>query len=329
MKLKLLALLLLLTGCTGQAISKETPPPAPEVITSEELSGRSGGRRLTLKLTLSSPDDLLVREGDRLQEGEIVADRVRDRSRLEVQLERLRLQTERLSKNSIQPPPVRPVPDVAGLPPANFLSEVAEVESKRLLVEAAARNLQNQQRLVDMLTIRRDVPEEVLAHETVVLEERQREVDQAKAQHLLAQGKLSQAQNERQFQEYQHSVTIANRQIQLQQNELERQGQWQRWQEAERNRSFQLAQVETQRQQIETQLLDLGAIRAPMGGRITRIKWAGQNDQNLIVELTLLVDDSDDGGGSSSPNQAGETLTETDILGTDTSPPANGANRSR
>lgn len=320
MKLKLLALLLLLTGCTGQAISQETPQPEPEIITETQPSGHR--RRLTLRLTLSSPNDLLVSEGDRLEEGDLVADRVRDRSRLEVQLERLRLQVERLSKGSIQPPPEKPIPEITGLPPANFLREVAEVESKRLMVEAANRNLQNQQRLVDMLTVRQGVPEEVIAHETVVLEERQREVDQAEAELLLAQGKLSQAQNERQFEEYRHSVTLANRQLQIQQNELERQGQWQRWQEAERNRSFQLAQVEAQRQQVEGQLLDLRAIRAPMSGRITRIKWIGQNDQNLIVELTLLANSDD----SSSPNR---TSTEADILGSDTGPPTDATNRSR
>jgi len=289
-----LGLAALLSGCAAQAVSREkiaqaVPQEAPIEIQDIEPPQR---RRLILKITVASPSDLLVREGDRIEEGQILADRARDRTRLEAQLERLHLQLERLRQPIPGPPPTREVPQIAGLPPASFLAEVAEIERMRLKVEAAERNLQQQQRMVDMLDALPDeeVPEAVLPHEREVLAQRQRELDQAKAELALAQGKLAQRQQERQFQEYQHSITVANRQLQIEQNQLERQAQLQRQQQAERDRSFQIAQLESQKSQVEMQLVSLAAVRAPWTGRIQRIRWEEQRDQNLVVQLTLVAD---------------------------------------
>jgi len=244
-----------------------------------------------LRLTLSHPSDLLVEEGDRVEDGQVLADRVSDRERLQVQLDKVLLQIAQVSQPTVTPPPIRPVPEMAGLPPATFLAEVAEVERRRLLVEAKQAEVTQQQRLLDMLISQPEaaVPEAVIAHEQVVLEQVQQELSQAESDHQLAIAQLQAAQAERQFTEYEHSVTLANRQIQIQQNELQRAAQVQRTQEAERDRQFQLSQLEATRDQIETQLFNLSAIRAPFGGTIQRISWEGQNDQALIVELTLVA----------------------------------------
>jgi multidrug efflux pump subunit AcrA (membrane-fusion protein) len=309
MKPIVLVLMVMLSGCAGQAVSQATPSASPQPVQVQTVDlERPQRRRLVLKLTVASPGDLVVREGDRVVEGQVLADRARERARLEGQLERLGLQLERLQQPIPGPPSVREVPQLAGLPPAHFLSEVAETERMRLKVEAAERNLQQQQRMVDMLDALPDaeVPEAVLPHEREMLAQRQRELDQAKAELVLAQGKLSQAQNERQFQEYQHSITVANRQLQIEQNQLERQAQLQRQQQAERDRSFQVAQLEAQRSQVEMQLVSLSVVRAPWAGQIQRIRWEEQRDQALVVQLTLVADGGRDGGAGAGDGTDGD-----------------------
>ncbi|WP_083636590.1 hypothetical protein [Leptolyngbya sp. 'hensonii'] len=284
-------LLLLLSGCAGEAISQQPPAslPASQLVTGEESSQR--GRSFKLKLTLTAPEDLKVREGDRVQEGQMLADRTRDRERLEGQQKQLQLQVDRLKAPIPGPPPPRTIPEMAALPAPSFLKEVAEVDRVRLKVEAAERNLTQQQRKLDVLQTlpANEIPEATIPHEQEVLAQRQREVDQANADLALAQAQLGQAQQERQYQEYLHSLELSKRAISIQAQELQRQDQVQRQQAQERERSFQLAQLDAQMQQLNAQLLLLSAIRSPYNGNVQRIKFTGQSDQNLMVELVLVV----------------------------------------
>lgn len=288
---------LLLSGCTAQAISQEAPSPEPEVITGDVATSQ---RRLVMKITLTSPDDLQVQEGQTVEVGQVLADRVRERDRLQSRLEKVLIQIQQVSSPVVAPPPVRSVPEIAGLPPATFTAEIAEVERRKVLIESKQQDVTQQQRLLDMLQARAEgsVPDAVIAHEQEVMEQLGREVTQLEADHQLAIAQLQQAQSERQYLEYQHSVVVANRQLQIQQNELQRSEQQQKVVEAERDRQFKLSQLEVQRSQLEAELLLLSAVRAPFGGVIQRLKWEGQNDQRLIVELTLLSVVSDGGGSS-------------------------------
>lgn len=302
MKLSGVVLVLLLGGCAGQAVSQDAPPAAPIVVT-----GGSGTQRLTVRLTLSAPEDLKVKEGDRVSQGQMLSDRVRDRQRLEAQMQQLRLQQGQLSQPVPGAPPARSVPEVAALPPPSFLSQVAEVDRKRLAIEAAQRHLEQQQRKLDLLATIPDaeLPEATVPHETELLEQRRRELDQANADLQLAEAQLAKAQSDRLHQEYLHSLELSKRAIALEQAELQRREQVLTAQQQERDRAFQLAQLEAQVQALETQLFALSAVRSPYTGTIQRIKYEGQTDQSLVVELTLVVGGSDaaprPGAGGAAP----------------------------
>ena len=286
-----LILLALMSGCAGEAASQSAPTLAePTVMTGSEASTT---QRLTIKLTLSSPADLKVREGDRVEAGQIISDRIRDRQRLEAQRRQLQIQIQQLQQPIAGPPPARPVPEVAGLPPASFLDEVAAVERQRVTVQQAERSAQ-QQRMLDMLQAMPDanLPEATVPHEEEVLAQRQQAIAQANADLQLAEAQLAQAQQERQFQEYQHSLEMSKRAIAIEQARLQRQEQLQNQQEQEQQRSYQLAEIQVQMQALETQLAQLSAVRSPYSGVIQRIKYEGQNDQALTVELTLVVSGS-------------------------------------
>jgi len=287
-----LILLALMSGCAGEAASQSAPTSTePTVMTGGEASTT---QRLTIKLTLSSPADLKVREGDRVEAGQMISDRIRDRQRLEAQRRQLQIQIQQLQQPIAGPPPARPVPEVAGLPPASFLDEVAAVERQRVTVQQAERSAQQQQRMLDMLQAMPDanLPEATVPHEEEVLAQRQQAIDQANADLQLAEAQLAQAQQERQFQEYQHSLEMSKRAIAIEQARLQRQEQLQNQQEQEQQRSYQLAEIQVQRQALETQLAQLSAVRSPYSGVIQRIKYEGQNDQALTVELTLVVSGS-------------------------------------
>jgi DNA repair exonuclease SbcCD ATPase subunit len=195
---------------------------------------------------------------------------------------------------------------VAALPPASFLDEVAEVERQRVLVQRAESMVINQQRMLDLLqSMPNDqVPAATIPHEQEVLKQKQQELDQARAEMQVAEGKLAQAQQERQYQEYLHSLEMSKRAISIQQAELQHQDELQRQEEQERDRSFKLAQLETQMQQLDTQLFSLSAVRSPYDGEIQRVVWKQQNDQNLIVELVLVANASSRSEGSRSNDAA-------------------------
>ncbi|MGA7934847.1 MAG: hypothetical protein WCA35_14980 [Kovacikia sp.] len=191
---------LILSGCTAQAVSQSLPSPTPAPIPAESVMS-APQRRFQIKLTLSAPEDLKVKDGDQLQAGQILADRVRDRSRLAFQQQQLQAQLNRLRLQLQQP-----VPDVAGLPTASFLSEVAEVERLKIKATDAQRVKEQQQRKLDLLQTmpKTDLPEPTIPHEQGVLEQKQRLLDQALAEVETAKGKLAKAQSDRQFQEYEH-----------------------------------------------------------------------------------------------------------------------------
>ncbi|HEY9662672.1 MAG TPA: hypothetical protein V6C65_29810, partial [Allocoleopsis sp.] len=125
-----------LVQLADHALPSASPSP-PAITPSSELT--TSPQRLQLTLTLSTPEDLKVREGDRVTVGQILSDRVRERQRLAAQQTQLHLQMERLNQPIPGPPPVQPIPEVAGLPPASFLDEVAAVEQAKLKVEQAER----------------------------------------------------------------------------------------------------------------------------------------------------------------------------------------------
>lgn len=280
-------------GCAGQlqAQTPATNPPTPAIITGEQNGNR---RSLDIKLTLTAPEDLKVQEGDRIEAGQILADRARDRTRLEAQRKQLEIQLQRLLQPIPSPAAARQVPEVAGLPPASFLDEVADIERARLKLEAAERNVTQQQRTLDLLTSMPDsnLPEETIPHETEMLTQRQRELDQANADLDFAEAKLSQAQADRQHEEYVHSLEMSKRAIAIEQASIQRQQQLQEVQSQEQERAYQVAQMEEKIAALNAQLFELSAVRSPFNGVIRRIKYEGQNDSNLIVILSLVADSS-------------------------------------
>jgi multidrug efflux pump subunit AcrA (membrane-fusion protein) len=265
----------------GQA---STPDP-PQVITTPPVTTQP--RVLTFTLTLSEPDDLKVRQGDVVAVGDVLADRTRERTALQTQLDQTQLSLQRIQAQQVlDPPPPLPVPPVSSLPPVYY----GTLEAQIVAVEDS---IDLQKRKIDLLSTMppSEVPPAMREHEERILEGLYRDLELAKAE-------LKQAQEERAHQEYEHSLAMARRAEEANQQRLALNQQRQQAEQQRREKTFQEAQLQAQIETINAKLSDLSTVRSPYAGTIRRVKWLGQSDNRLTVEITLAI------GGSASPSPA-------------------------
>lgn len=297
--LVLVAAMLHLMTRTGQ--SQDSPTGQADVIQLPESftqPGRNSGPRLfKMAVTLTNPDDLKVRQGDTVAKGQLLADRVEERQSLEGRLERQQISLARLQEEVRAPLPPSQAPEVAALPSPTFLEQVAAIDRALVEVDRAETVVNLQQRKVDAIQLMPDgqAPSEVLQHELARLERVQQEQAQAIATLALAEAQLEQAKQDRQYQEYLHSLEMSKRRIAIEDQQLRYQEQMQAYQQQVTDRQYRLAEVEAQIEQTQAQLRLLEAVRSPYNGTVLRIEWKGQTNEAIQVELTLRVDgDHDD-----------------------------------
>ncbi|MEA5467219.1 hypothetical protein [Leptothoe sp. PORK10 BA2] len=98
-------------------ITPTTPPEQPK---------DEAPRRLTITVAVADPEDLKVAEGDLITAGDLIADRTRDRNRLEAQARQLALTLQRLEQSTITPPqPPQPPPAIAT---PTYLEQTAAID---------------------------------------------------------------------------------------------------------------------------------------------------------------------------------------------------------
>jgi biotin carboxyl carrier protein len=90
-----------LTGCNSMSRIPASPP-LPVVDPTPIINRRTNlvPRELKLKLTLDDPADLKVKQGDRIQKGQVLSDRTSTRKTLEQQSQAIRLKLEHLNANA-------------------------------------------------------------------------------------------------------------------------------------------------------------------------------------------------------------------------------------
>jgi hypothetical protein len=260
----------------SQDEGEEAPGEAPG--TGQGDSGQP--KILKFELTLSEPSDLKVKAGDQVKAGDVLSDRTRIREQLLGQKARLTIAIEGIGSRKIADPPAPlPVPPMAPLPEANY-------QEQERAIEAASRKVDLQERKLDSLNSGSQiVPGVVTEHEQIVLENLREELAQAEAA-------LAQAQSDRAQQEYEHSLNAARRQEEQNQATLSYSYQVQQVAQQRRDQEFQVAQLEEKLRGVENELATLGAVVAPYAGQVRRVKWLGQKDNALQVEVTIAANRS-------------------------------------
>ncbi|MEA5467199.1 hypothetical protein [Leptothoe sp. PORK10 BA2] len=115
----MLVVSLISSACIAVAQPVTSSPEQP-------LQPNEAPRRLTINVSVADPDDLKVTDGDRIAVGQLIADRTRDRNRLEAQAKQLDLTLQRLEQSTITPPlPPQPPPAIAT---PTYLEQTAAID---------------------------------------------------------------------------------------------------------------------------------------------------------------------------------------------------------
>lgn len=208
----------------------QIPSPIPNTtpVNPANPANPSSGRLLKLNITVTSPEDLKVKEGDTVSAGQVLADRDKERARLTAQREQIQLSLNKIEQTELIPPPKPlPVPEVAELPPISYKEEEAAISAAQLAleqaqrnyelamgttpfitqqatmemeaskVEAAQREVDLQQRKLDAIATLKNLPPEVSAHENEQLKRKSSEYEQRRAESNYAAAELKNAQEER------------------------------------------------------------------------------------------------------------------------------------
>ena len=275
----------------GVALAQSSPAPVspPEQLTTTPPA--AAPQRLTINVTVADPEDLKVAEGDRIDVGQLIADRGQEKRQLEAQEAQLKLSLQRLQSSTITAPlpPAQP-PAIA---PPTYLEQEAAIDRAKATVDLAELAIANKQQELTYLAELPHLDPLVMEHEQAKLAELQRNHTAAVREYQLAMGKRSTA-------EYQHSVTVAADVTSRNRAVMDYQQQWAEYEQRLRDRDYQLSQTQLQLDEVDYAIAKLAVVRSPYAGRIQRVQWLGQNpDGSLGVELTLLIRD----GGATVPGQ--------------------------
>jgi hypothetical protein len=265
-----------------QATAGDQQPVSP-------TAPQAGRRKFRMKLTLSEPRDLRIREGDKINAGQIIADRLKDRTRLEAQRAQIELSLKQLDAPIIEPVPLRPVPALAALPEPIYLPQWAEIDYQRLKLGESEEAKIAQLRKVEALKTIAGLPPEIFDHEVEKTREGEAAYSLQVSQLKKAEAELERAKREQKQAEYEFRLAEGTRAVAIQTHELERSNQLQRQREAVADRAYKKATLTQQLTQIDNAIALLSSVKSPYSAKVQRVKFSEQNDQALIVDIVLAI----------------------------------------
>lgn len=289
------------------AIASVTVPTTP-LPPRPEKRNRLEPRNLKIELTLSNPQDLKIKPGDKVTAGQILSDRISERNRLRARKTQLQLSLLKLNLPLTPIPQPKPIPEISPLPPVSYAEAEAAIKLHKQKLTVAERAIARQQKKIDSLKqlnaksatgndskaspLLRGTEGDlklILEHERAKSANLEAARQSAQIQLEVAQSKLTTAFEQRAYIEYQRQLEQTRRAI-----AVEQQQQAIASQESERERllaerEYSQAQIEAKIQDIDYQIIQLSSVLAPYEGTIKKVKWTGQSDHNLTAVVTLAV----------------------------------------
>jgi hypothetical protein len=248
-------------------------------------------KRLKITVRVSEPDDLKVSEGEEITEGEIIADRERERNRLAAQQKQLQLSLDKLKVSSITPPDIpQKIPAVMALPPVSYLEHEAAVEKSKSAIAQVESELELKQEEIKYLSTVKNLDPIILEHEQAKLKQLKQKHTGTVRDYQLAMGKMQSAKDSRKYQEYQASLNSVRRVEEMNQARLNYQRQLAEYEQRLTDREFQVTQLQEKLNDVENAIATLSMVKSPYAGTVRRVKWLGQSaDGTLTAEVTLMV----------------------------------------
>ena len=219
-------------------------------------SETSQPKTIKIQIKLNSAEDLRVKKGDRLVEGDIISDRTVERTQKEVEIAALKTQladAEKIKAASGTLPPLE-------LPPTSYVQQeqaIAQVKSEISIQKKKIEELESV-----------DLPEVVGEHEKAIL-------DKLSLRKNAATADLEAAKSQRKYQEYEHARSM----------------QLAKMEQAKSDQIFisQQAELQAKLSRLESELEAIAAVRAPFSGTVRSVKWLQQVDRSLVVEVAIAV----------------------------------------
>ncbi len=298
------------------AIASVTAPITPLTPIPERRKNRLEPRNIKIELTLSNPQDLKVKPGDKVSAGQTLSDRVSERNRLQAKKKQLQLSLEKLNLPLTPIPKPKPIPEIAKLPPVSYAEEEAAIKLKQQkLTEAEQAYALAQKKIesLNQLNSSSEVPplsrgvrgdrtaspshwgtgggdiKLILSHEQANLKNLEAAKQSAQIQLEVAQSKLTTAKENLAYIEYQRQLEQTRRAYAVEQQHQAIASLESEARVLLAEREYSKAQIETQIQTLDYQIHQLSTVTAPYEGTIKKVKWTGQSDHNLTAVVTLAV----------------------------------------
>ena len=260
-----------LVGVAAVAIalaSPTDPPTSGEVNAQEQTQTQTEApntveepqpKRHKITVNLISPNDLKIKEGQRIKQGDVISDRTEARQQLEARKKQLEIAIAQLSL---------PMSQIASLPEPNFEQEEIALKKAKVELELATKALKENPGLpFKQQWLNEDLRPEEIRRISALKEKQIKAAISVEA----AIARLSEAKTRYQQQQYQHSIELAAQQTNLQKQQ------------------YDMASLMSQLQEVETKLGELVAVRSPYSGRVRRVKILGQNERMITAVITLDI----------------------------------------
>ncbi len=282
------AALLLSPSKIANSQEAQTPTTAPI-----ETRAAAYPNRIEITVKISAHEDLKIAQDMQIAKGQIISDRIPEKTRLQAQKKQLQLSLKRVLSASIQAPPKPlPVPAVAPLPPVNYLEFEAAIERANITIALSQESITIKEQEIAELSQIPDLDPIILEHEQAKLKQLQLNHQIAANELELAQGKLQTAQQQREYQEYQASITAARRVEEENQAKAFYQRQLAEYNEKIAAKEIQVTQLQEKLNDIQSQIASL-QITSPYAGTVRNIEFLGQSeDGSIAVKILLLVKNS-------------------------------------
>jgi hypothetical protein len=264
---------------------------------------------------------LKVKPGEYITAGQVLSDRTQSRNRLQAKKKQLQLSLAQLNLPLTPIPKPKPIPEISQLPPVSYAQEEAAIKLHKQKLKEAEQAIARAQKKIDSLTQLQASPSHwgtgggdmasselrgtegdrtaspshwlsgggnlqlILSHEQAKLKNLEAAKTDAQIQLEVAQSKLTTAKENRAYAEYQRQLEQTRRAIAIEQQSLDRERTSSERSRLLAQREYSQAQIETQIQTLDSQIEQLSTVRAPYEGTIKKIKWTGQSNNTLTVEL--------------------------------------------
>jgi chromosome segregation ATPase len=231
--------------------------PATPIRGQAEEQTPSTPNRHTITLVLNQLSDLKVKEGTRINVGDIISDRTSERTKLQAKKQRLE---SSLAQAKL------PLRELKSVPSPQFQTELASLKQAQFNLDQIARQIGN----FDQKIYHKD-PWHVQVFESEKVQEladlKRRELE-ASINVEKAIASLDEARLSYQKQQYEHSLKVSDYQTLMQKQQ---------------------EQVNSLQTQLDTVDDELDKLTSPYRGKVRRVKILGQNERSITAEVTLDI----------------------------------------